>query len=135
MNNLIDQLSQKLDENSKICNSILAKFANKTDPKEATLISTSTDQSRKHLSSVVFSFLNEEKEKSESKLNLIVHNAPECTDKKDLVRKQHDIDFVTGVLQQYLGITIKIEKSFCLEKHGEKPLLMKVIVTASGCHV
>ena len=130
LNNLINEISQKFDKNSKVCNSILAKFANKTDPKEVSLVSTSTDQSNKHLFSVMSSFLNEEKEKSKCNLNLIVYNALESTDEQGLVRKQHDIDFVTGALQQYLGITTKIEKAFRLGKCGEKPRLMKVIVAS-----
>ena len=44
------------------------------------------------------SFLTEEKEKSKHKLNLIVHNAPESTEEQDSVRKEHDVDFVTGSL-------------------------------------
>ena len=43
LNNLINEISQKLDENSKVCNTILAKFVNKTDLKEASLILTPTD--------------------------------------------------------------------------------------------
>ena len=76
------------------------------------------------------SFLNEEKEKSKCKLNLIVHSAPESTDERGLVRKQHDIDFVTGASQQYLGITTKTEKALRLGKRGEKPCLMKVTVAS-----
>ena len=80
------------------------------------------------------SFLSEEKEKSKRKLNLIVHNAPESTETQGPARKQHDIDYITGALQQYLGITTKIEKAFRLGKHdekcGEKPRLMKITVAS-----
>ena len=130
---LINEISQKLDENLKVCNTVLAKFANKADLKEASLTPIATpptNQSSKHISSVMCSFLSEEKEKSKRKLNLIVHNAPESTDEQGLARKQHDIDFVTGAFQQYLGITTKIEKAFRLGKRGEKPRLKKITVAS-----
>ena len=40
------------------------------------------------------------------------------------------INFVTGALQQYLGITTKTEKALRLGKRGGKPCLMKVTVAS-----
>ena len=46
------------------------------------------------VTTVINSFLNEEKEKTKRRLNLIIHNIPESTDGDGLTRKKHDIDLL-----------------------------------------
>ena len=74
--------------------------------------------------------VNEEKEKSKRKLNLIFHNIAESTKEDGAARKQDDISCVSNILQQYLGLSTKIEKAFCLGQRKEKPCLLKVSVSS-----
>ena len=75
-------------------------------------------------------FINEEKEKSKRKLNLIFHNIAESTKEDGVARKQDDISCVSNILQQYLGLSTKIEKAFRLGQRKEKPRLLKVSVSS-----
>ena len=47
---------------------------------------------RDEISQAVFSVLNEEKEKSKRRLNIILHNIPESNAENIDVQKQHDAD-------------------------------------------
>ena len=85
-----------------------------------------TDESNKLLSTLI----NEEKEKSKRKLNLIFHNIAESTKEDGVARKQDDISCVSNILQQYLGLSTKIEKTFRLGQRKEKPRLLKVSVSS-----
>jgi len=48
------------------------------------------------------------------RLNLIVHNVTEPTNKDGLIRKKHDTDFIASTFQQYLGVSVTINKAFRL---------------------
>ena len=63
LNNLINinEISQRLDENLKVCNAILAKFKDNSHSREASPTLISTDQLSKHLSVLMTPFLIEEK--------------------------------------------------------------------------
>ena len=82
----------------QVCNAMIARSKDKIDSRKASLTPIPTDQSSQHLSSLMISFLSEEKVKSTCKLNLIVHNAPESTNQHGSIRKQHYINFITGAL-------------------------------------
>ena len=87
-------------------------------------------ETSKNLSSFVSTFINEEKEKSKRKLNLIIHNVVESTKEDGAARKREDISCISDILQQFLGITVKIEKAFCLGQRKEKPRLLKITVNS-----
>ena len=84
--------------------------------------------SNNQVTTVINSFLNEEKEKAKRRLNLIIHNIPESTDGDGLTRKKHDIDFIISAFQQYLGVNATINKAFRLGQRGSKPRLLKISV-------
>ena len=50
----------------------------------------------KQILTVVTNYINEEKEKSKRRLNVIMHNIPESTLED---RRKHDTDFVTDMCQ------------------------------------
>jgi len=52
--------------------------------------------SSNQMQSMINSFITEEKEKAKQRLNLIVHNVAESMNKDGLIRKKHDIDFITS---------------------------------------
>ena len=65
-------------------------------------------------------------------LESIVHNVTESTDEEGLNRKKHDIDFVTSTFQQYLGVSVTINKAFHLGKHSDKPGLLKISLNSES---
>ena len=109
---------------------VKSKINNKADVSN-TPLHTSVDSSSQ-IQTMVDSFINEEKEKAKRCLNLIVHNVTESTDEEGLNRKKHDIDFVTSTFQQYLGVSVAINKAFRLGKHNDKPRLLKISVNSEA---
>ena len=124
IDNSISQISKTFEACSTDYYSLLTKFETmaKTPPnvpaKDANAIS-----------SAVSSVINEEKEKSKRKLNLIVHNLPESSKDNGDDRKQEDISSVSGILDKYLGISVNIAKAFRLGQRRDKPRLLKVTVS------
>ena len=57
----------------------------------------------KDVTHAVSSVLNEEKEKSKRKLNLILHNIPESSVDNVDTRKQHDTDTAIAIINQHLA--------------------------------
>ena len=92
---------------------------------------TNADSSSQ-IQSMVNSFINEEKEKAKRRLNLIVHNVTESTNEDGLIRKKHDIDYVTSTIQQYLGVNVIINKAFRLGQRNDKPRLLKISVNSEA---
>ena len=75
-------------------------------------------------------FIIEEKEKAKRCLNLIVHNVTDSMNEDGLVRKKHDIDFITSTFQHYLGVSVTINKAFHLGQQNNKPRLLKIPVNS-----
>jgi len=75
-------------------------------------------------------FIIEEKEKAKRCLNLIVHNVTESTNEDGLIRKKHDTDFIISTFQQYLGVSVTINKAFCLGQQNTKLRLLKISVNS-----
>ena len=74
----------------------------------------------KQLTAIVTSFISKEKEKVKRCLNLIVHNIAESTSEDGAIRKNHNVESISLILQQYLGISATINKAFRLGQCGEK---------------
>ena len=122
----INEISNKLDQFSTSYSAILSKF----DKMDASSPSLNSGKANSNVSSIVSTYINEEKEKSKRKLNLIVHNLAESSKDDGAARKQDDITSVLKICQQYMGMSVKIERAFRLGKHGEKPRLLKISVTS-----
>ena len=73
--------------------------------------------STSHISLVVSTFLNEEKEKAKRHLNLIVHNVKESTSNDGPIRKQHDIYTISSIIQQQFIKTTTITKAIRIGQH------------------
>ena len=82
------------------------------------------------ISTIVTSYINEEKEKARRRLNLIVHNISESKADNVLSRKTEDINVVSSALKKHLGVSATITNTFCLGKKGTKPRLLKITVTS-----
>ena len=81
------------------------------------------------LSTAVSSVINEEKEKSKRKLNLIVHNLSESSKESGDDRKQEDIAVTTKLLDKYMEIPAKVVKAFRIGQRKDKPRLLKITVS------
>ena len=62
--------------------------------------------SHKDVAHAVCSMLNEEREKSKRKLNLILYNIPESDTTIVETRKQHDTDTAMAIINQHLPASI-----------------------------
>ena len=92
---------------------------------------SSTNLSHKDVAHAVSSVLNEEKEKSKRKLNLILHNIPESDTTIVETRKQHDTDTAMAIINQHLSIPASISNVVRLGKRTEdrdKPRLLRITV-------
>jgi len=83
------------------------------------------------ISQAVSSVLNEEKEKSKRKLNIILHNIPESDAEDVAVRRQHDEDTAKAVINQHLDIPASITEPIRLGKKCDKPRLLRITVGSS----
>jgi len=111
----INEISSKLDQCSTSYSAILSKF----DKMDAASTSLNPGKVNGNVSSIVSTFINEEKEKSKRKLNLIVHNLAESSKDDSAARKKDDIASVSKICQQHMGISVKIDKAFHLGKRGQ----------------
>ena len=73
--------------------------------------------------------INEEKEKSKCKLNLIVHNLSEFLKENGDDRKQEDIAVATKLLDKYMETSAKVVKAFCTGQRKDKPRLLKITIS------
>ena len=82
-------------------------------------------------SEVITAFLNEEKERSKRRLNVIIHNVEESSAENGKARKEQDIQKVKSIFDEYMGIKPNITNALRIGKKGEsgpnvKPRLLKV---------
>ena len=92
---------------------------------------SSTNLSLKDVEYAVSSVLNEEKEKSKRKLNLILHNIPESDTTVVETRKQHNTGTAMAIINQHLSIPASISNVVRLGKRTEdrdKPRLLRITV-------
>jgi len=78
------------------------------------------------LFTAVSSVINEEKEKSKHKLNLIIHNLSESSKESGDHRKQEDIAATTKLLDKYMETSAKVVKAFRTGQCKDKPRLLKI---------
>ena len=84
------------------------------------------------ITSMVNSLLNKEKEKSRCRLNLIFHNVKESTAEDGLTTKQQDIEVVSFLFEQHLGVSPTISRAFLLGQKHRKPRNLKITVTSDA---
>ena len=97
-----------------------------------TSIPSSVANDSTNISSIVSTFLNEEKERAKRRLNLIIHNVKESTSEDGPTRKKHDIDTVTSIFEHHLNVSTTITKAFRIGQHKEKPRLLKISVSTES---
>ena len=78
------------------------------------------------IAATVTSLINEEREKEKRKLNVIVHNLPECDDPDPSNRKSHDISKTSSIVDKYLSVSTTITQAIRIGKKREKPRLFKI---------
>jgi len=85
-----------------------------------------------HITTVVSSYLNEEKERSKRRLNLIVHNLKEPTSEDGATRKKEDIKQINNLLQNHMEVSPTVTNAIRLGKHRERPRLLRVTVSSES---
>ena len=79
----------EIEDNLKKLQPVDSTEANPSDQTQPTLQTQPVSQSKEQISEMVSSYINEEKEKSKRRLNVIVHNVIESTSEDpELRRKQ-----------------------------------------------
>ena len=127
---LVKDIELKLTDH---CKQVTAKIAGLSSDSlmDTTPSPNNSNLSHKDISHAVSSVLQEEKEKSKRKLNLILHNMPESNAEGVDQRKQHDIDTVTAIINQHLNIPASFSNVIRLGKKAEnsdKPRLLRITV-------
>ena len=70
-------------------------------------------------SEVITVFLNEEKERSKRRINVIIHNVEESSAENGTARKEQDIQKVKSIFDEYMGIKPNIANALRIGKKGE----------------
>ena len=83
------------------------------------------------IAATVTSLINEERQKEKRKLNVIVHNLPECDDPDPSNRKSHGISKTSSIVDKYLSVPTTITQAIRISKKGEKPRLLKITFNSS----
>ena len=117
---LKETISQKLQsieeklKNLEITCSSSSNVVSHTEEFDSPMASP-THQSRPRLSDtfnstseVLNSYINEEKERSRRRLNVIVHNVAESSAESGSERKSHDISNVASIFDKYVGVKVKV---------------------------
>jgi len=68
----------------------------------------------------------EQKEKEKRRLDIIVHNVEESEATDVLLGKIMIFQNIWIYLKTYFGVSVTIEKAFCLGKKSSKPRLLKI---------
>ena len=82
-------------------------------------------------SEVSNSYINEEKERSRRRLNVIVHNVAELSAESGSERKSHDISNVASIFDKYVGVKVKVTNANRIGRRKDdqpRPRLIKVSV-------
>ena len=137
-------LSNKFDTLTTQVNDLSSKIIYSTQD-VSTRMATDNDSSKQDspsqhplsaesIASMTASILSEDTEKEKRKLNLIIHNIPESTLTEAQGRKQDDIQKVTSLLTQYVGVTTTITNAIWIGKKPEnleKSRLIKITISSS----
>jgi len=79
---------------------------------------------------MVLSYLNEEKERSKRRLNLIVHDLMEPSSEDGATCKKEDIKQVNDLLLKHVEVSPTITNAIRLGKRGDRPRLLRVTVSS-----
>ena len=137
LKNLVKNLTSQLTmlKNSSSTNTKISSNSNMESNPPVLLLPHSSSEPNKsadHITSIVSSYLAEEKEKLKRQLNLVIHNLAESTSEESSARQRDDINQVTSVLQKYIEVTPTISKAIQLGKCKEKSRLLKITVNYSN---
>ena len=97
----------------KLTGSPLSANASKKDTVQPPSISESNidiaiNDTPDDITATVTSLINEEREKQKCKLNVTVHNLPECDDLDPKNRKSHGISKISSIVHKYLSVPTTI---------------------------
>ena len=130
-----DEMEKRLTEiedNLKKLQPVDSTEANPSDQTQPTLQTQPVSQSKEQISEMVSSYINEEKEKSKRRLNVIVHNVIESTSEDPELRRKHDIDSVSSIFHKHLTVPATITKAIRLGKKSDRPRFLKVSVASES---
>ncbi|XP_065911357.1 uncharacterized protein [Dysidea avara] len=96
----------------------------------STRLSSKHPLSVKSIASMTADIILEEKEKEKRRQNLIVHNVPESNLTEAHARKKEDIQNLTTLFNQYIGVSASITNAIRIGKQGNKPRLIKVSLSS-----
>lgn len=90
---------------------------------------------KKTTSEVITSFLNEEKERSKRRFNVILHNVEESSGDNGQVRKEQDVNKATSIFNEYMGIKPTVVNALRIGKKRDagpdvKPRLLKLTLAS-----
>lgn len=126
LRNIVKSLSEKLDKLTG--NPPPANASNTVQP--PSILESNTDivmnDTPNEITATVTSLINEEREKEKRKLNVIVHNLPECDDSDPSNRKSHDISKTSSIVDKYLSVSTTITQAIRIGKKREKARLLKI---------
>ena len=131
----IESLKQSIVKQQKQIAELQSKLSVEVEPSSPSI---STDDPYIHskptqvpsadIPTMVTSLIAEEKVKDKWRLNLIVHQLIESTKTDAQKRKEYDIQEISRVIQNYLGVSASITNTVRLESRGAKPQLLKISV-------
>jgi len=128
LRNIVKSLSEKLEQLSdKISGGILKDGSIQPSP----IVKTKLTNDTSSITAIVTCLFNEERETEKQKLNVIIHNLPECNDPNPSNRKSYDISQTTSVIDKYMNTSTTITKAIRIGKKSEKPRLLKVTLNSS----
>ena len=107
--------------NDSVCTPLLAKSST----------SSHSNHPPADITATVTQLMNEEKEKEKRKLNVIIHNLPECNDPDPSNRKNHDISKVSSIIDKHLSVPTNITQAIRIGKKREKPRLLKITLNSA----
>jgi len=133
LRNMIELLSKKVEQLSGSPSSSSNSVDNKIQTPLATKSSTDShmNDASIDITATVTLLMNEEREKEKHKLNVIIHNLPECDDADPANRKKQDISKTSYIIDKHLGVPATITQAIRIWTKREKPRLLKVTISSS----
>ena len=102
---------------------ILQGLKTQVDNRQEIVHKDDSNDSFMHLTT---SIVAEQKEKEKRQLNLILHKVEESAEEEPPNRKKDDIQKVTSLFTEYIGVETTITNATRIGKKGTKPRLLKV---------
>ena len=130
LNNRFTHLKDELNSlSAKICTNV--KEITKLDNQIKGCTPGTNDDTKlpmKSVSQLATTIITEQREKERRQTNLIFHNIDESVSKEPQIRKQHDINEVTKLLNECLNTKCSIKNALRIGKKGQrqKPHLLKI---------